>query len=97
MFDILYGSLLILANNFQDIGYFMSPGDRSYDAIGLMKQISEQSAAAYANAQEVLGNETPKTLLKGKSISQGNLDRENSHMPHDPLGNRSHLAPNVLV
>ncbi|KAF3944225.1 hypothetical protein CMV_029292 [Castanea mollissima] len=81
----------------EDIGYFMSPGDRSYDAIGLMKQISEQSAAAYANAQEVLGNETPKTLLKGKSISQGNLDRENSHMPHDPLGNRSHLAPNVLT
>lgn len=89
--------LLILANSFQDIGYFMSPGDRSYDAIGLMKQVSEQSAAAYANAQEVLGNETPKTLMKEKCTTRGTLDRENSHAPHDHLGNRSHLAPNVLV
>lgn len=81
----------------EDMGYFMSPGDRSYDAIGLMKQVSEQSAAAYANAQEVLGNETPKTLMKEKCTTRGNLDRENSHAPHDHLGNRSHLAPNVLT
>lgn len=47
----------------QDIGYFMSPGERSYDAIGLMKQLSEHTAAAFADAQEVLGNETPDSIL----------------------------------
>ncbi|KAF7830131.1 transcription factor MYB3R-1-like [Senna tora] len=45
---------------FEDFGYFMSPGDRSYDAIGLMKQVKEQTAAAYASAQEILEKETPK-------------------------------------
>lgn len=81
----------------EDIGYFMSPGDRSLDAIGLMKQISEHTAAAYANAQEVLGNETPKTLLKEKRTNHGNLDQENNHVSHNHMGNRSHLAPNVLT
>ncbi|KAG7965910.1 hypothetical protein I3843_08G024600 [Carya illinoinensis] len=80
----------------EDIGYFMSPGDRSYDAIGLMKHISEHSAAAYANAQEVLGNETPKTLKRGKCNSHGSRDQENSRVPHSHHGNRSHLAPTVL-
>ncbi|KAM7493256.1 hypothetical protein LguiB_027865 [Lonicera macranthoides] len=47
----------------EDIGYFMSPGERSYDAIGLMKQMSEHTAAAFADAQEVLGNETPDSIL----------------------------------
>ncbi|XP_022976640.1 transcription factor MYB3R-1-like [Cucurbita maxima] len=52
----------------EDIGYFSSPKGRSFDgldAIGLMKQVSELTAAACANAHEVLGNETPETLLKG--------------------------------
>lgn len=82
---------------FQDIGYFMSPGDRSYDAIGLMKHISEQGAAAYANAQEVLGNETPITLKKGKCNNHGSRNQETSRVPHSHHGNRSHLAPTVLV
>lgn len=38
----------------------MSPGDRSYDAIGLLKHISDENAAAYENAQEILRNEAPK-------------------------------------
>ncbi|XP_041019337.1 transcription factor MYB3R-1 isoform X3 [Juglans microcarpa x Juglans regia] len=76
----------------EDIGYFMSPGDRSYDAIGLMKHISEHSGTAYANAQEVLGNETPKTLQKGTCNNHGNMDQEKT--PHN---RRSHLAPTVLT
>ncbi|KAJ7958587.1 myb-related protein 3R-1 [Quillaja saponaria] len=80
----------------EDIGYFMSPGDRSYDAIGLMKQISEQTAAAYANAQEVLGNESPKTLLKDKGINHKELDQENKS-PHNQLGDHFQLPSNVLV
>lgn len=34
----------------------MSPGDRSYDAIGLMRQLNDQSAAAAAEAHEVLSS-----------------------------------------
>ncbi|WOG81393.1 hypothetical protein DCAR_0100540 [Daucus carota subsp. sativus] len=48
----------------EDIGFFTSPGERSYDAIGLMKQLSEHNAATFADAQEVLGDETPDSLLK---------------------------------
>lgn len=48
----------------QDIGYFVSPRERSYDALGLMKQLSEHTASAYANAREILGDETPDSILK---------------------------------
>lgn len=61
----------------EDIGYFMSPGDRSYDALGLMKHLSEQSAATFATAQEVLGNDTPETVSKKKNINHQNPDQEN--------------------
>lgn len=80
----------------EDIEYLKTPVDRSYDAIGLMKHVSEHSAAAYANAQEVLGNETPKTFQTGKCTNHGNPDQENNHLRHD-LGNRSHLVPKVLT
>ncbi|KAJ7965981.1 Myb-related protein 3R-1 [Quillaja saponaria] len=80
----------------EDMGYFMSPGDRSYDAIGLMKQIGEQTAAAYANAQEVLVNETPKTLSKDKCGNHKDLDQENGH-PHNQLGDHYQLASNALT
>lgn len=56
----------------EDIGYFLSPGDRSYDAIGLMKQLGEHTAGAFADAQEVLGNETPETILKAKCAEKEN-------------------------
>lgn len=45
----------------------MSPVDRSYDAIGLMKQLSEQTAGAFADAQEVLGSDTPQSILRGRN------------------------------
>lgn len=81
----------------EDMGYGMSPGDTSYDAIGLLRQVSEQSAAAYANAQEVLGNETPKTLLNEKCTNHGNLDWDSNHQRRSHRRNSSHLAPNVLT
>ncbi|EOY29679.1 hypothetical protein QUC31_020654 [Theobroma cacao] len=78
----------------EDIGYLMSPGDRSYDAIGLMKQLSEHTAAAYADALEVLGNETPESIVKGRRSNNPNVneDKENNQ-----LESRSHLASNILA
>lgn len=74
----------------------MSPGDRSYDAIGLMKQLSEHTAAAYADAMEVLGNDT-----SGKSVNEGNtktlsLDEESNNVTHNEPES-DHLASNILV
>ncbi|RDY08496.1 Transcription factor MYB3R-1, partial [Mucuna pruriens] len=80
----------------EDFGYLMSPGDRSYDAIGLLKQISEQTAATYANAQEILGNETPKALPKDACGNDKDKDPENNDPPNQP-GNHSQLASNALI
>ncbi|XP_019447483.1 PREDICTED: myb-related protein 3R-1-like isoform X2 [Lupinus angustifolius] len=73
----------------EDFGFLMSPGDRSYDAIGLMKQVGEQNAATYANAQEILGDETPKVLKKETS---GNKDGN-----HEKAGKISQLGSNSLM
>lgn len=89
--------LLIHEIALQDMGFFMSPGDRSYDAIGLMKQISEHTAAAYANAHEVLGNETPDTLLKERQKDRGIVDLDKNNAPPSQLGSSSLSAPNVMV
>ncbi|KAK2970877.1 hypothetical protein RJ640_012506, partial [Escallonia rubra] len=81
----------------EDIGYFMSPGDRSYDAIGLMKQLSEHTAAAFADAQEVLGDETPDTILRKRSFSKEKADEEENLIPANPQEkNHSMSASNVL-
>ncbi|MCI09632.1 myb-related protein 3r-1-like, partial [Trifolium medium] len=73
----------------EDYGCFFSPGDKSYDAIGWLKQIEEHTAAQYANALEVLENETPKALTKGPSGSDND--------PHNQPANHSPSASNVLV
>ncbi|KAI3893037.1 hypothetical protein MKW92_025990 [Papaver armeniacum] len=39
-----------------DIGYFMGPGDRSYDALVLMQQLRKHSEALVAGAHEVLAS-----------------------------------------
>ncbi|PIM98999.1 Transcription factor, Myb superfamily [Handroanthus impetiginosus] len=77
----------------EDIGYFLSPGDQSYDAIGLMKQLGQQTASAFADAQEVLGDETPETLLKGKCST--NL--ENNYNPNSQTEHHSLSAPNFMT
>ncbi|XVE97548.1 hypothetical protein REPUB_Repub03eG0028800 [Reevesia pubescens] len=76
-----------------DIGYLMSPADRSYDAIGLMKQLSEHTAAAYADALEVLGNETPESIVKGRRSNNPNMDKENNQLQTPS----SHLGSNILA
>ncbi|XP_022730274.1 transcription factor MYB3R-1-like isoform X2 [Durio zibethinus] len=76
----------------EDIGYLMSPGDRSYDAIRLMKQLSEHTAAAYADALEVLGNETPESIVKGRRSNNLKVDKENNQ-----LETQSHLASNIMA
>ncbi|KAL5850436.1 hypothetical protein ACOSQ4_008449 [Xanthoceras sorbifolium] len=81
----------------EDIGYFMSPGDRSYDAIGLMKQLSEHTAAAYADALEVLGNGTSETPAKERDDSRTpSADQERQHVSNNQQDS-SHSASNVLM
>ncbi|KAL8537174.1 hypothetical protein ACS0TY_012381 [Phlomoides rotata] len=69
----------------EDIGYYSSPRDRSYDAIGLMKQLGEQTASAFADAQEVLGGETPQSLLKQKCSTKHEAETDNSQTEHHSL------------
>jgi myb proto-oncogene protein len=89
-------SLLFIIFSSQDIGCFMSPGERSYDAIGLMKHLSEHSATAYADALEVLGNDTPESILKKRQLNKSIQGKENQHQPHDQLGNRSQVECRAL-
>ncbi|XP_016473293.1 myb-related protein 3R-1-like isoform X1 [Nicotiana tabacum] len=59
---------------FEDLALFMSPGDRSYDAIGLMKQLSEQTAPSIADAHQILGSETPETNLSKRNSKKPKAD-----------------------
>ncbi|XP_077210049.1 transcription factor MYB3R-1-like [Tasmannia lanceolata] len=84
---------------FEDIGYFFSPGDRSYDAIGLMKQLSEHTAAAWAEAQEVLasGNaDGTVSQTSEKCIGNQNSSKVNNPFPDNELENLVPLPPGVL-
>lgn len=73
----------------------MSPGDRSYDALGLRKHLSEHSEAVYTNAEETLGMNTPEPTKKQCS-DDGNEDQENLK-PNQSSGCCSNLASNILV
>ncbi|KAL7112147.1 hypothetical protein ACP275_05G134000 [Erythranthe tilingii] len=83
----------------EDIGYFLSPGDRSYDAIGLMKQLGEQTAGALADAQDVMGGDTPETIMMGKSsVNQEEEEKENNNCsPNSPKQHDSILASNFMT
>ncbi|KAF8088150.1 hypothetical protein N665_0550s0009 [Sinapis alba] len=98
---LLFGSFLQSPKlppdiTFEDIGCFMSPGERSYDAIGLMKHLSEHTATAYADALEVLGNDTPETILKKRQLNKSIQGKENQQWPHDQLENRSQVEGRAL-
>ncbi|ESQ53889.1 hypothetical protein EUTSA_v10024320mg [Eutrema salsugineum] len=98
---LLFGSFLQSPKlppeiTFEDIGCFMSPGERSYDAIGLMKHLSEHTATAYADALEVLGNDTPESILKKRQLNKSIQGKENQHWPHDQLENRSQVERRAL-
>lgn len=68
----------------------MSPGDRSYDAIGWMRQISPI-------AREILGSETPKALPKDASGNDKRDGDQENKDPHNQPGNHCQLASNALV
>ncbi|CAH8326488.1 unnamed protein product [Eruca vesicaria subsp. sativa] len=98
---LLFGSFLQSPKlppeiTFEDIGCFMSPGERSYDALGLMKHLSEHTATAYADALEVLGNDTPETILKKRQLNKSVQGKENQLWPHDQLENRSQVECRAL-
>ncbi|XP_010519901.1 PREDICTED: myb-related protein 3R-1 [Tarenaya hassleriana] len=60
----------------EDIGYIFSPGDRNYNAVGLMKHPSEHKAEASTDVKEVpSGDEAPK---KSSRHTQMNKDNENA-------------------
>lgn len=70
----------------------MSPGNRSVDAVELMKQLSEQSSDAFAGAQKVLGDETPETILRGIHSK-----KQEKGSPRNYSAPNSLIASNVLV
>ncbi|PWA45954.1 Homeodomain-like protein [Artemisia annua] len=72
-------------------GYFTSPSERSYDALGLMKQLSKQSASAYANAREVLGDETPDFLLNKRLLQKSESSRQGMTAPKAADGGKLYL------
>lgn len=73
----------------------MSPGDGSYDAIGLMKQLGEQTAGAFADAQKVLGDETPESIMKGKCATNNNEEKEDNN-PNSASSFMVWLSPNTI-
>ncbi|XP_073147297.1 transcription factor MYB3R-1-like isoform X2 [Henckelia pumila] len=81
----------------EDIGYFLSPGDRSYDAIELMKQLGEHTAGAFADAQEVLGNETPETILKAKCAEKENNQNLNCQAEHHSVSASTFLTERRML
>ncbi|KAK4730335.1 hypothetical protein R3W88_023323 [Solanum pinnatisectum] len=76
---------------FEDLALFMSPGDRSYDAIGLMKQLSEQTAGAFADAQEVLGGDTPESILRGRNSKNQKAEENQSLLSANAMSERRTL------
>lgn len=67
----------------------MSLGDRSYDAIGLLRQFSEHTADVVEEAQELLRSGSPVTL-EDKKLSEESPDCGNE------LKN-FHMPPNIMV
>ncbi|XP_019704522.1 transcription factor MYB3R-1 isoform X2 [Elaeis guineensis] len=77
MNSLLPGHTINTDITFEDIGYFMSPVDRTYDAIGLMKQLSEHSASVVAEAQEVLASGSPGGVSDKRHSGKENFQKEN--------------------
>jgi hypothetical protein len=57
--------------------YFVSPADTTYDALGLMKRINVQSAAAFADAREVLASGSRCDSKDFDKENKENIDAEN--------------------
>uniref|UniRef100_A0A7N2KVY6 Uncharacterized protein n=1 Tax=Quercus lobata TaxID=97700 RepID=A0A7N2KVY6_QUELO len=78
----------------QDLGYFLSPGMRCYDAIGLMRHLSEDTAATYANALDVLTNDDPEMPSKTFCSSDKNLSDLDNCFLHN---NQENMPPGFLT
>lgn len=89
-------SFLLIFLYFQDIGYFLSPGDTTYDAIGLMRQLNEHTAAALAEAQEVLASGNPEREASQKS-SDGNSQFSEKELENLISSPRSALVCTLLL
>ncbi|KAL9227299.1 hypothetical protein vseg_003004 [Gypsophila vaccaria] len=76
----------------EEIEMFMSPGERSFDAIGLMKQINEQGADTYADAREILGGETPESILLQRCLNKLTSEGESSNLSESPQ-----MTANILT
>lgn len=84
---------------FEDLAYFLSPGMRSYDARGLMRQLSEDTSAVFDNAWDILTSDDPempsKTVFSNDQNLSGEdncfLSNEQENMPPGILGERRHL------
>ncbi|CAN6344845.1 unnamed protein product [Urochloa humidicola] len=64
--------------------YFMSPASKAFDALGLMKQINEQSAAALEEAHEVLASRSPWKQHSKETSDKENTARKNELVTSKP-------------
>lgn len=67
---------------------------RCYDAIGLMRHLSEDTAATYANALDVLTNDDPEMPSKTFCSSDKNLSDPDNCFLHN---NQENMPPVFLV
>lgn len=81
---------------YEDIPYYMSPGDRTYDAIGLIRQLNEQSASAVAEAREVLASGKPDDASSDRR-SSGNEKVLKGHEAGRGIDNLASKQPNNVV
>ena len=73
MLAVVFSAELLVAICSSQGSYFVSPANGSYDALGLVKQINVQTAAALAEAREVLAS--------GGQSENINSDKENLENP----------------
>ncbi|KAK1323704.1 Myb-related protein 3R-1 [Acorus calamus] len=60
----------------EEMSYYRSPGGRMYDALGLMKQLSEHTASAIAEAADVLIGGNSEATIKEKHSGDGNSSKD---------------------
>ncbi|KAK8914341.1 Myb-related protein 3R-1 [Platanthera zijinensis] len=71
---------------YEDIRYFLSPAERSYDALGLMKEVSEQSAPVMADAEEILCN-------GGQQLDSDAADSSSFHENYESRKEQENIFP----
>ncbi|KAF6144935.1 hypothetical protein GIB67_023411 [Kingdonia uniflora] len=85
MNSFLPGAMVDTDITIEDMGYFMSPQNRSYDAVSIMRECSEHTAGALAEVQEVLATENSEV------VEHQNLVEEINEHPEAELDNLNPL------